>query len=87
MAVQELAFVTATQRVLDEPLNTRFHYGHPDLFDKVSFMSPPYTHPARRTTSRTQPRSHSHHTHPTPHTQRRPLRQGVGHDSWGHEQS
>ena len=29
MATQEMAFVTASQRHLDKPLNTRFHYGHP----------------------------------------------------------
>lgn len=33
--LQETGFVTATQRVLDEPLAIRFHYGHPDVFDKV----------------------------------------------------
>lgn len=35
-SAQELGFVTATQRVLEEPLQVRWHYGHPDLFDKVT---------------------------------------------------
>ena len=26
------------QRVLDRPLRVRFHYGHPDVFDKLFFM-------------------------------------------------
>jgi 1,3-beta-glucan synthase component len=36
---QELGFVTATQRVLDEPLSMRFHYGHPDVFDKTTAIT------------------------------------------------
>lgn len=32
--LQELSFVTSIQRFLDKPLSVRFHYGHPDLFDK-----------------------------------------------------
>eukprot|EP00611_Tribonema_gayanum_P022138 TRINITY_DN4392_c0_g1_i1.p1 TRINITY_DN4392_c0_g1~~TRINITY_DN4392_c0_g1_i1.p1 ORF type:complete len:2193 (+),score=1022.20 TRINITY_DN4392_c0_g1_i1:563-6580(+) len=39
MALQELSFVTIGQRVLDNPLRIRMHYGHPDLFDKVFFMT------------------------------------------------
>lgn len=39
MSQQELAFVTATQRALHRPLNVRFHYGHPDMFDKISVMT------------------------------------------------
>ncbi|CAN0189143.1 unnamed protein product, partial [Ectocarpus sp. 4 AP-2014] len=35
MALQELSFVTLGQRVLNNPLRVRMHYGHPDLFDKV----------------------------------------------------
>jgi hypothetical protein len=31
--------VTATQRVLDEPLSMRFHYGHPDVFDKTTAIT------------------------------------------------
>ena len=27
------------QRVLDEPLDMRLHYGHPDLLDKVHFLT------------------------------------------------
>ena len=37
MALQELTFVTLGQRVLDNPLRMRLHYGHPDLFDKLWF--------------------------------------------------
>ncbi|CAN0539348.1 unnamed protein product, partial [Laminaria digitata] len=39
MALQELSFVTLGQRVLNNPLRVRMHYGHPDLFDKVFFMA------------------------------------------------
>ncbi|CAN0116613.1 unnamed protein product, partial [Ectocarpus sp. 13 AM-2016] len=38
-SLQELSFVTSIQRFLDKPLAVRFHYGHPDLFDKVSAMT------------------------------------------------
>ncbi|CAM9179036.1 unnamed protein product, partial [Chrysoparadoxa australica] len=38
-SLQELNFVTATQRVLDQPLAVRFHYGHPDLFDRVTAIT------------------------------------------------
>eukprot|EP00638_Chattonella_subsalsa_P004550 CAMPEP_0117750646 /NCGR_PEP_ID=MMETSP0947-20121206/10498_1 /TAXON_ID=44440 /ORGANISM="Chattonella subsalsa, Strain CCMP2191" /LENGTH=2124 /DNA_ID=CAMNT_0005568865 /DNA_START=100 /DNA_END=6474 /DNA_ORIENTATION=+ len=39
MALQELSFVTVGQRVLNSPLRLRLHYGHPDLFDKIFFMT------------------------------------------------
>ena len=39
MALQEGTFVTLGQRVLTNPLAIRFHYGHPDLFDKMFFMT------------------------------------------------
>ncbi len=39
MALQELSFVTLGQRVLNEPLRTRMHYGHPDIFDKIFFLT------------------------------------------------
>lgn len=39
MALQELSFVTLGQRVLNTPLRVRMHYGHPDLFDKLFFMT------------------------------------------------
>jgi len=39
MALQEGTFVTQGQRVLDDPLRVRFHYGHPDVFSKLFFMS------------------------------------------------
>lgn len=32
---QESNFVTSIQRLLDYPLDVRFHYGHPDIFDMV----------------------------------------------------
>jgi hypothetical protein len=38
-SLQELGFVTSTQRFLDSPLSIRFHYGHPDFFDKISAIS------------------------------------------------
>lgn len=34
MALQELAFVTNNQRLYHDPLCTRMHYGHPDIFDR-----------------------------------------------------
>jgi len=37
MAMQEGTFVSLGQRVLSEPLRLRFHYGHPDVFDKIFF--------------------------------------------------
>jgi len=39
MALQELSFVTLGQRILNNPLRLRLHYGHPDVFDKLFFMS------------------------------------------------
>lgn len=39
MALQELSFVTLGQRVLNQPLRIRQHYGHPDVFDKVFIMT------------------------------------------------
>lgn len=39
MAMQEGCFVTLGQRVLADPLRMRLHYGHPDMFDKMFFMS------------------------------------------------
>ena len=39
MALQELSFVTLGQRVLNNPLCIRQHYGHPDLFDKLFVMT------------------------------------------------
>ena len=36
---QERYFGTMFQRVLDQPLDVRFHYGHPDLMDKLHFLS------------------------------------------------
>ena len=34
MALQELAFVTTSQRLYHFPLRVRMHYGHPDIFDR-----------------------------------------------------
>jgi len=39
MALQETSFVTLGQRVLANPLRIRLHYGHPDVFDKLFFMT------------------------------------------------
>ena len=39
MALQETSFVTLGQRVLNKPLCSRLHYGHPDVFDKLFFMT------------------------------------------------
>ena len=39
MAMQERYFGTFFQRVLSEPLGVRFHYGHPDLLDKLHFLT------------------------------------------------
>ncbi|GMH49304.1 hypothetical protein TrRE_jg1805, partial [Triparma retinervis] len=39
MALQETSFVTLGQRVLNKPLCSRLHYGHPDIFDKLFFMT------------------------------------------------
>ncbi|KAM3708622.1 hypothetical protein ACB098_02G111600 [Castanea mollissima] len=35
MSNQETSFVTLGQRVLARPLKIRFHYGHPDVFDRI----------------------------------------------------
>ncbi|XP_068645658.1 callose synthase 5 [Aristolochia californica] len=35
MSMQETSFVTIGQRVLANPLKVRFHYGHPDVFDRI----------------------------------------------------
>ncbi|KAJ0816791.1 putative 1,3-beta-glucan synthase [Helianthus annuus] len=35
MSNQESTFVTIAQRVLAYPLRVRFHYGHPDIFDRI----------------------------------------------------
>ncbi|KAL8152111.1 hypothetical protein V2J09_021919 [Rumex salicifolius] len=35
MSNQETSFVTIGQRVLARPLKARFHYGHPDIFDRI----------------------------------------------------
>ncbi|XP_024540407.1 callose synthase 3 isoform X3 [Selaginella moellendorffii] len=35
MSNQETSFVTIGQRVLATPLKVRFHYGHPDVFDRI----------------------------------------------------
>jgi callose synthase len=39
MAMQEHSFVTLGQRVLTRPLRIRLHYGHPDVFDKLFFIT------------------------------------------------
>ena len=39
MALQEGLFTNLGQRVLDTPLRSRFHYGHPDIFDKLWFIT------------------------------------------------
>lgn len=39
MALQELSFVSLGQRVLNNPLAIRQHYGHPDVFDKIFIMT------------------------------------------------
>ncbi|XP_020093591.1 callose synthase 3-like isoform X1 [Ananas comosus] len=35
MSNQETSFVTIGQRLLANPLRVRFHYGHPDIFDRI----------------------------------------------------
>lgn len=39
MSYQETSFVTIGQRLIANPLRVRFHYGHPDLFDKVFHLT------------------------------------------------
>ena len=36
---KETSFVTLGQRVLTKPLRIRLHYGHPDIFDKLFFIT------------------------------------------------
>ncbi|CAD5311825.1 unnamed protein product [Arabidopsis thaliana] len=39
MSNQENSFVTIGQRVLASPLKVRFHYGHPDIFDRLFHLT------------------------------------------------
>ncbi|KAL6200723.1 hypothetical protein ACLB2K_030504 [Fragaria x ananassa] len=39
MSNQENSFVTIGQRLLANPLKVRFHYGHPDVFDRLFHLS------------------------------------------------
>lgn len=39
MALQETSFVTLGQRTLARPLRMRLHYGHPDVFNKLFFIT------------------------------------------------
>jgi callose synthase len=39
MALQERYFASFHQRVADVPLDVRMHYGHPDVLDKLHFLS------------------------------------------------
>lgn len=39
MSAQETSFVTLGQRVLANPLKVRMHYGHPDVFDRLWFLT------------------------------------------------
>ncbi|ETN03000.1 hypothetical protein PPTG_16032 [Phytophthora nicotianae INRA-310] len=39
MALQETSFVTLSQRTLARPLRSRLHYGHPDVFNKLFFIT------------------------------------------------
>ncbi|KAJ4777890.1 Glucan synthase-like protein [Rhynchospora pubera] len=39
MSNQETSFVTIGQRVLAYPLKVRFHYGHPDVFDRLFHLT------------------------------------------------
>ncbi|KAF8408909.1 hypothetical protein HHK36_004979 [Tetracentron sinense] len=39
MSYQETSFVTIGQRLLANPLRVRFHYGHPDIFDRVFHLT------------------------------------------------
>ncbi|KAJ3670612.1 hypothetical protein LUZ60_008038 [Juncus effusus] len=39
MSAQETSFVTLGQRVLANPLKVRMHYGHPDVFDRLWFIT------------------------------------------------
>ncbi|XP_043691872.1 callose synthase 3-like isoform X2 [Telopea speciosissima] len=39
MSNQETSFVTIGQRLLANPLKVRFHYGHPDVFDRIFHLT------------------------------------------------
>ncbi|OVA11586.1 Glycosyl transferase [Macleaya cordata] len=39
MSNQETSFVTIGQRILASPLRVRFHYGHPDVFDRIFHLT------------------------------------------------
>ncbi|XP_056169325.1 callose synthase 3-like [Syzygium oleosum] len=39
MSNQETSFVTISQRLLANPLKVRFHYGHPDVFDRLFHLT------------------------------------------------
>ncbi|CAN6481516.1 unnamed protein product [Victoria cruziana] len=39
MSCQETSFVTIGQRLLANPLKVRFHYGHPDVFDRLFHLT------------------------------------------------
>ncbi|XP_051148401.1 callose synthase 1-like [Andrographis paniculata] len=39
MSMQENSFVTIGQRLLANPLKVRFHYGHPDVFDRLFHLT------------------------------------------------
>eukprot|EP00252_Welwitschia_mirabilis_P021807 TRINITY_DN5707_c0_g1_i1.p1 TRINITY_DN5707_c0_g1~~TRINITY_DN5707_c0_g1_i1.p1 ORF type:complete len:1286 (-),score=151.96 TRINITY_DN5707_c0_g1_i1:119-3502(-) len=39
MSNQETSFVTIGQRLLANPLKIRFHYGHPDVFDRLFHLT------------------------------------------------
>ncbi|KAL8510691.1 hypothetical protein ACS0TY_017495 [Phlomoides rotata] len=39
MSNQETSFVTIAQRILANPLRVRFHYGHPDIFDRIFHLT------------------------------------------------
>uniref|UniRef100_A0A0E0JXY1 1,3-beta-glucan synthase n=1 Tax=Oryza punctata TaxID=4537 RepID=A0A0E0JXY1_ORYPU len=39
MSYQETSFVTIGQRFLADPLRVRFHYGHPDIFDRMFHLT------------------------------------------------
>ncbi|KAJ0051718.1 hypothetical protein Pint_01407 [Pistacia integerrima] len=42
MSNQETSFVTIGQRILANPLRVRFHYGHPDIFDRIFHITRGY---------------------------------------------
>ncbi|KAI3712123.1 hypothetical protein L1987_70672 [Smallanthus sonchifolius] len=39
MSYQETSFVTIGQRLLANPLRIRFHYGHPDIFERIFHLT------------------------------------------------